>query len=96
MCLTASYVTKANSAICQCACCIGHGCTPVAKPPVFIPSCVNGACGLACTTTFPDDCAVAGSIFTGSCFSGASAIINHHGSFMIFGTVFALFVKQIS
>ncbi|CAF1643664.1 unnamed protein product [Adineta ricciae] len=73
-----------------------QGCTPIAKPPVFIPSCKDGACGVTCTTTFPNDCAVSGSMFTATCSSATSTIVNRHASFIIFGIAFALFVKQIS
>ncbi|CAF2567783.1 unnamed protein product [Rotaria sp. Silwood2] len=58
MYLVATCFAKANSAICQCSCCVGQGCKPIAKPPVFIPSCKDGACGVKCTTTFPNDCVV--------------------------------------
>ncbi|CAF1342465.1 unnamed protein product [Rotaria sp. Silwood1] len=96
MYLVATCVAKANSAICQCSCCVGQGCKPIAKPPVFIPSCKDGACGVKCTTTFPNHCAVPTSVFTASCSSATSTVINRHALSIIFGMAFALFVKQIS
>lgn len=97
MILVATYIAKTNSAICQCACCIGQGCKLTPKPPLFIPSCENGACGVTCTTTYPKDCAVSGSMFTAACSNSAiSTITSRHALFIIFCTaLFAPFMKQV-